>query len=264
MSRRVRVIWPLAIPAAALLLFIALPVVALAVRTVGPDFLAGIRDPLVGPALSLSAFTTTTSLLVIVSLGTPLAWLVARSSGGWARWIATVVQLPIVLPPAVAGVALLLAFGRLGLLGQWLDVAGVHIAFTTAAVVMAEVFAAAPFYLQAAIAAFRRIDEGQLVVARSLGASPLRAFFQIALPLAAPGLITGAALSWARALGEFGATLMFAGNVTGRTQTLPLAVYTAMESDLRAAQAISLVIVLVAFGLLLLISRTRVDLHARR
>jgi molybdate transport system permease protein len=155
-----------------------------------------------------------------------------------------------VLPPAVAGVALLLAFGRMGLVGRWLATLGWTIPFTTSAVVMAEVFVSAPFFLQAATSAFRRIDESQLTVARTLGASPARVFFRIAVPLAAPGLIAGAAMSWARALGEFGATLMFAGNLQGETQTLTLAVYTTFESDMRAAQAISLVLVVVAFALL--------------
>jgi len=124
-------------------------------------------------------------------------------------------------------------------------------AFSTTAVVMAEVFVSAPFFVQAATSAFRRIDERLVIVARSFGATPLRVFFRLALPLAAPGLIAGAAMSWARALGEFGATLMFAGNLEGQTQTLPLAIYTALEIDLRAAQAISIVLVIVAFVLLL-------------
>jgi molybdate transport system permease protein len=155
------------------------------------------------------------------------------------------------MPPAVAGVALLLAFGRLGLTGRLL---GTSLSFTTAAVVMAQVFVAAPFYVGSAAAAFRRIDERLLTVARTLGASPAGVFFRVAVPLAAPGLAAGAAMSWARALGEFGATLMFAGNLTGRTQTLTLAVYTTFEGDLHAAQSISLVMVAVAFALLLVLS----------
>jgi molybdate transport system permease protein len=163
------------------------------------------------------------------------------------------VQLPIVIPPAVAGVAMLLAFGRRGLFAGWLYPAGWSVTFTTAAVVMAEIFVSAPFFVQAATSAFRRVDSSLVVVARSFGASPLRVFWRVAVPLAAPGLVAGAVMSWARSLGEFGATLMFAGNLEGQTQTLPLAIYTALESDMRAAQALSIVLVIVAFTLLLLV-----------
>jgi molybdate transport system permease protein len=162
----------------------------------------------------------------------------------------TVVELPVVLPPAVAGVALLLAFGRRGLLGPALGAVGVGVPFTRAAVVLAESFVAAPFYVQAAVAAFRRLDPDLVLVARTLGASRPRVFFTVAIPVSWPALAGGAALSWARALGEFGATLMFAGNLSGRTQTLPLAIYTALESDLRTAQSLSIVLVAVAFALL--------------
>ena len=222
--------------AAILLAFILIPIAALIVETNASGFIAGLRHPLVGPALRLSLLTTSTSLTLLVLLGTPLAWLLASPKGRTLRWAEVAIQLPVVLPPAVAGVALLFAFGRRGLLGEWLDRLGIHLPFTTAAVVMAEVFVAAPFFVQGAVASFERLDRNLIRVARSLGASPVRVFFRIALPLSAPGLLSGAALSWARALGEFGATLMFAGNLTGRTQTLPLAIYTAMESDLRAAQ----------------------------
>lgn len=240
---------------ALLLAFLVLPVVALALSSGFGEVLSGLKNPLAISALGLSLFTTTCSLLVVLLLGTSLAWLLAQRSGrGW-RALGTLVQLPIVIPPAVSGLALLLAFGRRGLLGPWLERAGIGLPFTTAAVVLAEVFVSAPFYVQAAAASFRRLDPSLLLVARSLGASPTRTFFRVALPLSRQGLATGAALSWSRALGEFGATLMFAGNLTGRTQTLPLAIYTAMETDLRAAKAMSLVLVVVAFGLLLLVGR---------
>jgi molybdate transport system permease protein len=159
----------------------------------------------------------------------------------------------MVMPPAVAGIALLLTFGRRGLLGGALEALGLGVSFTTAAVVMAQVFVAAPFYVGAAAAGFAALDRDLRVVARTLGASPARVFARVALPLARPALVTGAALAWARALGEFGATLMFAGNLSGRTQTLPLAIYAALESDLRAAQALALVLVLFAFALLLVL-----------
>lgn len=236
-----------------LVAFLTVPLLALVVATVGADFEQGLRHPLVWPALKLSLLTTSASLVIVVLFGTPLAWTVARGNGRLARLIETAVQLPIVIPPAVAGVAMLLAFGRRGLLAGWLYPEGWSVTFTTAAVVMAEVFVSAPFFIQAATSAFRRLDEKLLVVARTLGASPLRVFFRLALPLAEPGLVAGAAMSWARALGEFGATLMFAGNLQGETQTLPLAIYTALEADIRAAQALSVLLVLVAFALLLFV-----------
>lgn len=236
--------------AGALLLFMLLPIVALVATLHWEDFYAGITHPSVAPALRLSFTTTLLSLAIVIVLGTPLAWLISRRTGRAVQIVETLVRLPAVLPPAVAGVALLLAFGRLGLVGSWFAKLGVVIPFTMAAVVMAEIFVSAPFFLQSAISAFRRVDESQLTVAKTLGASPARVFFRIALPIAAPGLIAGAAMSWARSLGEFGATLMFAGNLSGKTQTLTLAVYTTFESDMRAAQAISLVLVVVAFTLL--------------
>ena len=241
--------------AGALLCFLVVPLVALVLSTSLRDLTEGLRQPLALAALGLSLLTTSCSLAVVLLLGTPLAWLLSRRTGRWARAVATLVQLPIVIPPAVSGLALLLAFGRRGLLGPWLEHFGLSLPFTTAAVVVAEVFVSAPFYVQAASAAFRRLDPQLLLVAHSLGAGPARTFFRVALPLSRPGLVTGAALSWSRALGEFGATLMFAGNLTGRTQTLPLAIYTAMESDLQPAKAMSLLLVAVAFGLLLLVGR---------
>ena len=243
------------VASAALVSFLLLPLAALVFTLRWADFVGGLRNPLLVPALRLSLLTTGTSLALVVVLGSLLAWRIARHPGRASRWMEAITQLPAVIPPAVAGVCLLLAFGRRGLLGSWLAAHGIALAFTTPAVVMAEAFVSAPFFVQAAIAAFRRVDENLLVVARTLGASPFRAFLRVGLPLAAPGLVAGSAMSWARSLGEFGATLLFAGNLTGRTQTLPLAVYTAMESDLRAAQALSLVMVAVAFALLFVLRR---------
>lgn len=243
----------LAAVGAVLVAFLAVPVLALFVMATAADVEQGLRHPLVWPALRLSLVTTSVSLVLVVILGTPLAWTLSRARGRLARAAETAVQLPIVIPPAVAGVAMLLAFGRRGLLAGWLYPEGWSVTFTTAAVVMAEVFVSAPFFVQAATSAFRRVDARLVVVAQTFGASPLRVFFRVALPLSAPGLFAGAAMSWARSLGEFGATLMFAGNLQGQTQTLPLAIYTALESDLRAAQALSMVLVVVAFTLLLFV-----------
>jgi molybdate transport system permease protein len=245
--------WLIAAVGAALAAFLVVPLVALVVTTTRADLGAGLAHPLVWPALRLSLTTTCASLVVVVGLGTPLAWTLARGRGRWARVIETCAELPIVVPPAVAGVALLLAFGRRGLLAGWLYPVEHAAPFTTTAVVMAQVFVSAPFFLQAATSAFRRLDERLVIVARTFGASPARVLLRVALPIAAPGLVAGAAMSWARALGEFGATLMFAGNLQGETQTLPLAIYAALESDLRAAQALSIVLVLVALALLILV-----------
>lgn len=259
--------WPGAIGllSGLLLLLAALPIAGLLFSAPPRQLLAGLSDPLVLPALRLTVFTTTVSLLVILACGTPLAWVIARrtiqvgqvgrvgqASRTW-RVLETLVELPVVLPPAVAGVALLLAFGRRGLLGPGLAAAGIGLPFTRAAVVVAQTFVAAPFYLQAAIAAFRRLDPDLILVARTLGASPPRLLFTVAIPISWPSLAGGAAMSWARALGEFGATLMFAGNMSGRTQTLPLAIYTALASDLRTAQSLSILLVAVAFALLVAI-----------
>jgi molybdate transport system permease protein len=246
------VLWPAAIAlfSGLLLLLIALPIAGLLFAASPRQLLDGLADPLVVPALRLSVFTTTVSLLVILVCGTPLAWVIAHRAGRAWRVVETIVELPVVLPPAVAGVALLLAFGRRGLLGPGLAAAGIGLPFTSAAVVLAQTFVAAPFYLQAAVAAFRRLDPDLVLVARTLGASRPRVLAAVAIPVSWPGLAGGAAMSWARALGEFGATLMFAGNMSGRTQTLPLAIYTALESDLHAAQSLSILLVVVAFALL--------------
>ncbi len=238
---------------AVLVAFLAAPLLALFASAAPGDFLHGVRHPLVWSALRLSLLTTSVSLILVVLFGTPLAWSLAQARGRVAQVVETALLLPIVIPPAVAGVALLLAFGRRGLFAGLLYPEGWSVTFTTAAVVMAEVFVSAPFFIQAATSAFRRIDPALIVVARTFGASPMRIWRRIALPLAAPGLLAGAGMSWARALGEFGATLMFAGNLQGRTQTLPLAIYTTLESDLRAAQALSIVLVVVALALLLLV-----------
>jgi molybdate transport system permease protein len=236
---------------ALLVLFLAVPMVALLATTTSADFVDGLASPLVWPALRLSLITTVTSLTLSVLFGTPLAWLLARSSTRLATAVETLVQLPMVVPPAVAGVALLLTFGRRGVLAGWLYPRGTSVTFTTVAVVLAELFVSAPFFVQAATSAFRQVDRQLLVVAQTMGASPVRVLARIAAPLAMPGLVAGAVMAWARSLGEFGATLMFAGNLEGRTQTLPLAIYTALESNLATAQALSIILVCVAFALLL-------------
>jgi molybdate transport system permease protein len=243
--------WLLAVPAALLGFFLLVPLLGLLLGTGTDDVERALSSPLLGPALALSLVTTLISLLVIVLLGTPLAWLLARGRGRILRAIETLVELPVVLPPAVVGVALLIAFGRQGPLARALLPENGSLALTSAAVVLAQVFVAAPFYVLSARSALREIDDEVLLVARSFGASSLTVFFRVGVPLAADGLVAGALLAWARALGEFGATLMFAGNLEGRTQTLPLAIYAALESDLGTARVLSALLVGVAFALLL-------------
>jgi molybdate transport system permease protein len=243
-------LWPVFLCAMPMLALLVIPLIAIATASSPGDLLEGVNHPLFVPALWLSARTTLFSLAIVLVLGTPLAWWLARSSGGRLRWVELMVDLPIVLPPAVVGIALLQTFGRSGLLGSTLEAFDLQIPFTTVAVVLAQVVVSAPFYIQSAASAFRRVDDDLLIVARTLGQSPAGAFFRVALPLALPGLIGGAALCWARALGEFGATLLFAGNLPGTTQTMPLAIYMALESDVRTALALSLVLAAVAVLLL--------------
>lgn len=236
---------------ALLLLLLTLPMLALALAAEPTDLLAGVQHPLFYPALLTSLQTSSISLLLAVVTGTPLACWLSTTRTSAARLVEMLVDLPIVIPPAVVGVALLLTFGRRGLLGAELEALGVTLPFSPAAVVVAQTVVASPFYVQAAATALSRVDPDLVLVARTLGASPTRAFFSVTLPVALPGLLAGAALCWARALGEFGATLLFAGNLTGTTQTMPLAIYTALESDLRAAVSLSLCLGAMAVVLLL-------------
>lgn len=242
--------WPLLLVAGPILGLLVVPVIALALASSPADLASGVGDPLFAPALWLSARTTLLSLAIVAVGGTPLAWWLASAEPRRTRWVEVLVDLPVVIPPAVVGIALLQTFGRSGLFGAQLAALGVQIPFTTTAVVLAQTVVSAPFYVQAAAAAFRRIEPDLLLVARTLGQSPTGAFRRVALPLAVPGLIGGAALAWARALGEFGATLLFAGNLPGTTQTMPLAIYMALESDVRVALALSLVLVGVSVLLL--------------
>ncbi|MCB9525950.1 MAG: molybdate ABC transporter permease subunit [Myxococcales bacterium] len=236
--------WPL-------LAFLGLPVLALLLTSTPGELAAAWRHPLAGPAVVLSLRTSLVSLALIVATGLPVAWWLARARGPWARAVETLVELPVVIPPAVVGVALLQAYGRQGLLGDGLARLGVQLPFTEAAVVVAQVMVAAPFFVQSATAGLRGVDPDLLLVARTLGASPTRAFWRVALPAARPAVLAGAALAWARALGEFGATLLFAGNLSGRTQTMPLAIFSALEVDLGLARALALLLGGLAFAVLL-------------
>lgn len=234
-----------------LTLALVLPLGALLVSASMADISRGLSDPTFATALWLSLRTTLVSLLITVLAGTPIAWWLATSRSRLARVGAIVIDLPIVLPPAVLGVALLQTFGRRGLVGPLFETVGVVVPFTPFAVVLSQVVVSAPFFVQAASNAFRKLDVDTLIVARTLGASAAATFFKVVVPISSSGLIVGASLAWARALGEFGATLLFAGNMPGQTQTMPLLIFTALESDVRLAVVFS--IVLVALGATLLV-----------
>ena len=238
------------------LIFIGLPVVALLVRAAQQEsFVASLTSPLALQALRLSLFTSALSMTIVVLVGTPFAHWLARSNSLPWRVVDSLVELPIVLPPVVAGVAMLMAFGRQGLLGPALSSLGISLPFTTAAVIFAQIFVAAPFYIRSAKLGFQSVPLDYQEVSQTLGVAPWNTFWRLTLPLARPWLLTGLTLAWARALSEFGATIMFAGNLTGLTQTLPLAIMTAMESSLETALALSVLLlvgamlVLVVLGL---------------
>jgi molybdate transport system permease protein len=237
-----------------LLLFLALPLIALTWRAIERlDRLDDGSRATVRDALVLTGLTSLISLLIILALGTPLALVLSRRRFPGQPLIDTLIDLPMVLPPAVAGLALLMAFGRRGLLGASLDDLGIRVGFTTTAVVLAQVFVASPFYVRAARGAFARIDRALEESAADLGAPPGAVFRTITIPLALPGLSAGAVLSWARAVGEFGATIMFAGNLPRETQTMPLAIYSRYESgDLESA--LTLALLLLVFSTLVLVS----------
>jgi len=236
-----------------LFLFFVIPVAALLLRTSGADLLASLFRPEALQAIGLSLRTTVATVLLTLVFGTPLAYLLARQKfPGW-RAVDTLVELPTVLPPAVAGVALLVAFGRQGLVGGWLAAAGVPLAFTTAAVVLAQLFVAGPLYVKTMAVGLAGIDRELEQAAAIDGASRWQAFRYISAPLAYPAALSGAALTWARALGEFGATILFAGNFPGRTQTMPLAIYIGFETDFNVALTLSAILIGVSFAVLVLL-----------
>jgi molybdate transport system permease protein len=234
-----------------LLLFLSLPFLAVLLRASPREVLRHLTDSHVLDALRLSLVSGLAATLLIVMLGTPTAYLLATRRFPGKAVIETLIDLPLVLPPTVAGFALLMAFGRMGLAGSALRGFGISLPFTTAAVVVAQAFMAAPFYVAAARAGFSGVDRGLLETAATLGASEAARFRRVLLPLAGPLLLSGAAMSAARALGEFGATITFAGNLPGKTQTMPLAVYVALQSDLDTALVLSVLLLFVSFGLLL-------------
>jgi molybdate transport system permease protein len=239
------------VPALIGLAFLVLPLAGLLIRAPWATLPQRLTQPGVLAALRLSLLTATLATAVSLVLGVPLAWLLARTDFPGRRLARAVVTVPLVLPPVVGGVALLLVFGRRGLLGGWLGATfGISLPFTTAGVVVAETFVAMPFLVISVEGALRGADSRYEEAAATLGAGRWTAFRRVTLPLIAPGVAAGAVLCWARALGEFGATITFAGNFPGRTQTMPLAVYLALEQDLDAAIVLSLVLLVVSVAIL--------------
>ncbi|MFJ9867086.1 molybdate ABC transporter permease subunit [Streptomyces sp. NPDC101165] len=242
---------PLLVPGVVALAFLLLPLVALLVRAPWRGLPQQLTSAEVWQALQLSLVTATAATAVSLVLGVPLAWLLARTEFPGRGLVRALVTLPLVLPPVVGGVALLLALGRNGVIGKWLDSwFGITLPFTTTGVVIAEAFVAMPFLVISVEGTLRAADPRFEEAATTLGASRFTAFRRVTLPLIAPGIAAGAVLAWARALGEFGATITFAGNFPGRTQTMPLAVYLALQNDPEAAIALSLVLLAVSVAVL--------------
>jgi molybdate transport system permease protein len=241
----------LAISLALTLAFLFLPVVAIFTHTPPRDLIQSLDNPVATDALRLSLETTAIAVAIIVIVGTPAAYTLASRSFPGRSIVITLVELPLVLPPAVAGIALLAALGPQGLLGGTLHDAHVQLVLQTAGVIVALTFVSAPFYIRQAQASFEAVDNSLLEAARTLGSGEAGSVARVAVPVALPGLSAGLALAWGRALGEFGATLMFAGSFRGITQTVPLAIYDQFATDFPAALALSAILVAVSAGLLL-------------
>ncbi|UCG26580.1 MAG: molybdate ABC transporter permease subunit [Chloroflexota bacterium] len=236
-----------------LVLFLALPLLALILSISPAQLMENLAKPQVRQAIGISLKTTLITTTVTILFGTPLAYVLARRQFRFRRVLDTLVDMPIVLPPAVAGVALLIAFGRQGLVGGWLSELGIHIAFTQAAVIIAQTFVAAPFYVKAASTGFASVDTELEHAAAIDGAGSWQAFRHVTVPLAWAAMLSGAVMTWARALGEFGATILFAGNYLGRTQTMPLAIYIGFELDLDVALTLAAIMVVISFLVLFLV-----------
>jgi molybdate transport system permease protein len=236
----------LVLPAALAVAFVALPLVGLFVRTPWRTLVSSLSDPVVLDALRLSLIASVGAAVVAAVLGIPLAWVLTRTDWRGLGWVRALVLVPLVLPPVVAGVALLLAFGPRGLLGPLLERLGIVLPFSTAGTVLAAAFVALPFLVLTVEGAMAGLDRGAEDVAATLGAGRLRVFVTVTLPSIAPALLAGLLLAWARALGEFGATLTFAGNLPGVTQTMPLAVYQSLAVSPRSALALSVLLLVVS------------------
>jgi molybdate transport system permease protein len=245
--------WGFAGVGSLLVALLAIPLATLIWIALSDELLVYLRAPSLQRALSLSLLTSSVSTGAILLLGTPLAYTLARWSFRGKAWVELISDLPLVLPPLIAGIALLLAFGRNGILGQPLDALGLRLPFTTAAVVVAQVFVAGPLYVRTARIGFATIEPELREAASVEGANEMQIFRHVMVPLARRALWSGLILSWARAFGEFGATIIFAGNMEGRTQTMPLAIFVGFESNLGIALGLSLVLLLIAALVLLLL-----------
>lgn len=250
----------LALAALPMLLFLLVPVVALILQVAPARVGAALISPPVRQAISLSVTTTAATTILAVLAGTPLAYLLARHRFAGRGFVDTLIDLPMILPPAVAGIALLVAFGRQGLVGQYLSALGISLPFTPFAVILAQTFVAAPYYIKAATTGFSEVDRDLERAAALEQASPLQVFTAVTVPLAGPSLLGGMIMTWARALGEFGATIIFAGNFPGRTQTMPLAIYIGFEVDLSVALTLAAILLATSFLVLFLV---KVALHRR-
>ena len=257
MSRSACFTGVLGVSLAIALVFLTLPVVAIFVDRSPAELIDALGEPGALDALWLSLRTTAASLAIILVVGTPAAYLLATRSFPGKAAVVTLIELPLVLPPAVAGIALLAAVGSSGILGGAIEAAGIELSFATAGVVVALTFVASPFYIRQAIAAFAAVDRTLLDASRTLGASEARGFVRVMIPVALPGLAAGTALALGRALGEFGATLMFAGSFQGITQTVPLAIYDRFSTDFDSALALSAVLVAVSAAILLSVKLVR-------
>jgi len=247
--------WVFILPSLVLVGLLGLPLVALLWRAIGKDFLDNVLSPTALSALKLSLLTSTVSVLIALAAGTPLAYILARWKFHGKTALELLIDLPIVLPPSVAGLALLIAFGRQGVFGVWLNSLGVTLPFTIAAVVLAQTFVSAPLFVRSARVGFAEIDKQLEEAATVEGANEWQVFRFIMAPLSGRALLTGFVLTWTRALGEFGATIMFAGNLEGKTQTMPLAIYLGFERGLGVAIALSVMLIVVSFILLGVIRR---------
>ena len=251
--------WIFIIPGIFLLALFLLPLFALLVRSINEDFFTYAFSEQAIKALRLSLTTSTITTVLAVIFGTPLAYILARWRFRLKSWIDLLIDLPIVLPPSVAGLALLIAFGRRGLFGSMLNIFGISLPFTTAAVVLAQTFVAAPLYVRSARIGFTGIDEQLEEAAHVEGANQWQLFYEVMFPLAGLSLLSGAILNWTRALGEFGATILFAGNLEGVTQTMPMAIYLGFESNFGIALTLSVVLIIVSVFLLMLTKRLEIN-----
>jgi molybdate transport system permease protein len=242
--------WVFILPSLVLIALLGLPLAALVWRAIGQNLFSYVLAPTALSALRLSLISSTVSLFIAMAAGTPLAYILARWKFHGKTTLELLIDLPVVLPPSVAGLALLIAFGRQGVFGAWLNAIGISLPFTTVAVVMAQTFVSAPLFVRSARVGFAEIDKQLEEAATVEGANEWQVFRFIMVPLAGRALLTGLILTWTRALGEFGATIMFAGNLEGTTQTMPLAIYLGFERGLGVAIALSVMLVVVSIVLL--------------